>query len=319
MTQESTNHHRHAVPVAVPVPWSSPEEHAQVGDAFTKTGATTSNGSSYPVSSRGARVGRRQLAAIRDSLSERDWAVLGSVAAHRYLTTRQIQAFHFADHTSDVSAARVCRRVLERLRRDRLLGTLNRRVGGVRAGSASYVWHVDVVGDRLLREAAGIRARRRAFEPSLHFLKHTLAVADVHLSLLHAVRTKTIDRVRVETEPACHRRYLGPGGATLTVKPDLFAVTSSGEYEDVWFIEIDLGTESLPRLIAKCREYEHYRRSGTEQRMQQVFPQVVWLIGAERRRAGLRAAVVSDPMLRDDVFKIVAADGLAEIVAGERL
>ncbi|WP_181762856.1 replication-relaxation family protein [Rhodococcus spelaei] len=253
---------------------------------------------------------------MRGHLSERDWAILATVAAHRFVTTAQLEAFHFAGHASQMSGARVCRRVLERLRRERVLGTLERRVGGIRAGSASYVWHVDAVGDRLLRDAEPRRTRRRRYEPSLHFLRHTLAVVDTHLSLLRLSRDGRVELIQVDAEPACHRRYPGLGGGTITLKSDLFAVTVSGEFEDSWFIEVDLATESLPRLVAKCQEYEAYRRSGVEEAARGVFPIVVWTIETERRREALLAAIATDANLRSDLYRVIAPDQLGALVSG---
>jgi len=305
------------VPAGYPVVWSTGQISSQVGAKSGASGVTTRDDSSRLSLLTGRRVGRRRLAVIRDGLSERDWAILGTVAAHRFLTTKQVQAFHFTDHASDVSAARVCRRVLERLHRDRLLGTLQRRVGGVRAGSASFVWYLDTVGDRLLREKSSAGPRRRSFEPSLHFLQHTLAVADLHLQLRKAAFTGAIELLRVETEPACHRRYPHLGGGLSTLKPDLYAVTAAGDFEDSWFFELDLGTESLPRLLGKCAEYEAYRRSSLEQQASGVFPLVVWLITEARRRDALRAAIAKDPGLPDELFRVLDPHDLPALVAGD--
>lgn len=304
------------VPAGYPVVWSTGVTSSQVRATSGALGVPTRNDSSRLSSSAGRRVGRRRLAVIRDSLSDRDWAILGTVAAHRFLTTRQVQAFHFTDHASDLSAARVCRRVLERLRRDHLLATLQRRIGGVRAGSASFVWHLDAVGDRLLRERSRPGPRRRTFEPSLHFLQHTLAVADLHLRLRQTAATGTLELLRVQSEPACHRRYPHLGGGLSTLKPDLYAVTAAGDFEDSWFFEVDLGTESLPRLLSKCAEYEIYRRSGVEQQASGVFPLVVWLITEARRRAALTAAIGKDPGLPDKLFRVLDPDDLSALVAG---
>lgn len=304
------------VPAGYPVVWSTGVTSSQVRVTSGASGVTTRDDSSRPSSLAGRRVGRRRLAVIRDALSDRDWAILGTVAAHRFLTTRQVQAFHFTGHASDLSAARVCRRVLRRLHRDHLLGTLQRRVGGVRAGSASFVWHLDAVGDRLLRETSRPGPRRRTFEPSLHFLQHTLAVADLHLQLRQTAATGAIELLRVETEPACHRRYPNFGGGLSTLKPDLYAMTAAGDFEDSWFFEVDLGTESLPRLLSKCAEYEAYRRSGVEQQASGVFPLVAWLITEARRRAALTAAITKDPGLPDELFRVLAPNDLPALVAG---
>src|SRR5919201_3556900 len=139
-----------------------------------------------------AYLGRRGLVQLRDRLSERDLEVIGSVAEQRFLTTRQIEALHFADHASDLAGARVCRRVLARLTEERLLARLQRRVGGVRAGSASFVYALGPVGGRLLDGQ-----RRRITEPSTTFLAHTLAVAQAHVELSQAARHAQLELVVV--------------------------------------------------------------------------------------------------------------------------
>src|SRR5438270_12207936 len=97
-----------------------------------------------------AYLSRRGLTQLRERLSERDFDVIPSVAEHRFLTARQIEALHFADHATDLAGARVCRRVLARLTDERLLARLERRVGGIRAGSASYVYALGPSGGRLI-------------------------------------------------------------------------------------------------------------------------------------------------------------------------
>ena len=44
-----------------------------------------------------AHLGRRGLAQLLERLSERDLDVIGSVAEHRFLTARQIEALHFSE------------------------------------------------------------------------------------------------------------------------------------------------------------------------------------------------------------------------------
>src|SRR5438105_7465196 len=130
-----------------------------------------------------AYLGRRGLAQLRERLSERDLDVIRSVADHRFLTARQVEALHFAGHATQLAGARVCRRVLARLTDERLLARLQRRVGGVRAGSASFVYALGPVGGRLIEGQ-----RRRLIEPSTTFLTHTLAVAQAHVEIAEAAR-----------------------------------------------------------------------------------------------------------------------------------
>ncbi len=300
------------VPVAVPAASTPQPDRALVSQAMEPLREMTRSDLSLPVAARPSRVSRRALTVIRDRLSARDWAVLQTIADHRFVTTAQLQAFHFTDHTTDDSAARVCRRVLARLRRDRLIAGLARRVGGIRAGSASRVWYLDCAGDRLLRTPS--TPRRRAYEPSLYFLQHTLAVVDTHLRLVALAQRGRLTLVQVQTEPQCHRHYRGLSGAGLVLKPDLFVVTASATYEDRWFIEVDQGTESRRRLLAKCQEYEAYRRSGIEQGRHQVFPLVIWLIADGSRRDALRDAIARDPQLRADLFRLVTPAAISQLV-----
>src|SRR5687768_17285305 len=100
-----------------------------------------------PPRERGGSVAR-----LRASLSDRDLAVLRSVADLRYVTGKQLQTLHFdGDHQTDLTAARTCRRVLERLSDLAVLRRLERTVGGVRAGSGAYVYGLGPAGHRLLQ------------------------------------------------------------------------------------------------------------------------------------------------------------------------
>src|SRR5690242_9100083 len=122
-----------------------------------------------------AYLAPRALEQLREQLSDRDFAVIKAVRDHRFLTAHHLEHLYFVEHATEEAGARVCRRVLARLTRDRLLARLQRRVGGVRAGSASYVYVLGPVGRRLLGE------RHRYTEPSPLFLDHTLAVADARV------------------------------------------------------------------------------------------------------------------------------------------
>lgn len=258
-----------------------------------------------------AYLGRRGLAQLRERLSARDLEVIHSVADHRFLTTRQIEALHFADHCTELAGARVCRRVLARLTDERLLARLERRVGGVRAGSASFVYALGPLGGRLIDGQ-----RRRLIEPSTTFLTHMLAVAQAHVELVQAARRSELELLSVDIEPACWRRYIGSGGAREALRPDLYVVTGSGDFEDCWFIEIDLGTESPLALRRKCRAYEAYWRSGREQATHRAFPLVVWATPDERRARQLARVIDGTRGLKRELFRVTTASGMVELLAG---
>ena len=266
---------------------------------------------------RGARrVGRRRLRVIERELSERDRAILASLDQHRFLTSRQLQALHFHDHASPAAATRICLRVLSRLCELGVVEHLARRVGGVRAGSASFVWRIGPVGDRLLRQANGEGALARRKEPSARHLDHCLGVADCHLALIAAARAGQLELLNIATEPDIWRAYLGAGGVPEVLKPDLYAVTAAGEYEDHWFVEMDRATESLPTLVRKCSQYERYRRTGREQAETGVFPLVVWVVPDDHRATKLQAALHAARRLDITLFRITTPEHFAELACG---
>jgi hypothetical protein len=282
-------------------------------ECVTPGGASQAIPRTRPVAPAVSRTTSDQLARIARKLSLRDKQILRSVADHRFLTTTQLQAFHFDDHASSASAERVCRRVMARLAELRIIEHLERRIGGVRAGSASFVWRVGLIGDQLLRLDTdhGVRLRRK--EPSLRYLEHCLAVADVHLALLEAHRKARFELLRVDTEPGCWRDYLGPGGARETLKPDLFAVTAAGEYEDHWFIEVDRATESIPTVLRKCSQYETYRRTGRER---EVFPLVLWIVPHDIRADRISDALTTATGINKALFRIATTDGFLTAITG---
>jgi hypothetical protein len=193
---------------------------------------------------------------------------------------------------------------------------LDRRVGGVRAGSQSFVWTLGPVGDRVLRLGSGSTTRQRLREPSVRFLDHCLAIADLHVALVLAHRKQRVELIEVSTEPDCWRPFTGIGGEALVLQPDLSAVTGAGEYEDHWFMEVDLGNEHLPTLVKKCQQYQTYRATGTEQADGGVFPAVVWVMSSDARVDKLRAALQSARQLRAELFRITTPDGFVDLIAG---
>jgi hypothetical protein len=261
-----------------------------------------------------SRLSRGQADRVARNLGDRDRAILDSLAAHRFLTTAQIERFHFEGHLSPEAAARICRRVLHRLHQLRVLEHLDRRVGGVRAGSASYVWRVGLIGDRLLQLGTADQPRARRKEPSLRHLEHCLAIADAHLALRDLAAAGTVELLQVQTEPACWRTAASFGSNIL--KPDLYAVTAAGDYEDHWFVEVDRATESLPTLLKKCAQYEAYRRTGSEQDRLGVFPLVVWVVPDQARADKLRHAIASSRNLDPDLYRVCTPTTFPALILG---
>jgi hypothetical protein len=251
----------------------------------------------------------RGVSQTRERLSERDLAIIKQVAELRLMSARQVQALHFpdAEHDNEQAATRARQRVLERLTRERLLIRLERRIGGVRAGSAGLVLALGPIGQRVLATSG---PRRRSYEPTLRFVDHTLAIAQLVVDLTVASRAGRLDVLDVQAEPRCWREFSGPSGRRL-LRPDAFLALGSGEYELRWFIEVDRDTESLPVIVRKCRLYADYYQSGAEQVKSGsggVFPRVCWVVPDEVRAERLRAAIARDRHLPERMFMVTASE-----------
>jgi hypothetical protein len=262
----------------------------------------------------GDRIGPRGLKTLRGRLSSRDLTIIDQVAELRLMSTRQIEALHFteAEHETPLAAARTCRRVLDRLAGHRLLVRLERRIGGVRSGSASYIYSLGTVGQRVL-ELDGPRKRFR--EPSAMFADHTLAISQLVVDIKVASREKRFELLELQTEPACWRRYAG-NAEMVVLRPDLYVAVGSAEYEYRWFVEVDRGSEHLPTLLTKCHAYDDYYRTGIEQRATQVFPRVCWIVPDEMRQRILTEKVEKDDRLNSSMFAVTVSELAVDVLAG---
>lgn len=265
-------------------------------------------------------LGRLQRAKLTAQLSDRDRHVLNQLAAHRYLSTEQLVRLVFTDHASAATAQRVARRVLGRLQSWQLIRPLSRRIGGFHSGSTSGIWQLSSAGMRFVQQADNDCVRHRPYEPSPRILRHCLAVTDAHLVLRDLRREPDVDDVSVQLEPACWRSYSGLGGETRCLQPDQAAVIrgvdQDGTFEDRWFIEVDLATESVATLLRKCVQYQDYRNSGIEQANHDgVFPLVLWVLHGPRageRAAQLQVKIRRDARLEPALYRFVVADHLAD-------
>lgn len=261
------------------------------------------------------RLSRQQLEEVEGRLSERDKQILIATQRYRYLLTTQIQRLLFTDAATPTAAHRATARAVKRLKELGVIDHLARRIGGVRAGSGGLVWYLTHAGERLLRlgEQPASPARR-FFEPSPYFLAHSLAVAEVAVKLTELCREGRETKLStLQLEPECWRTY-SEYGSMLSLKPDLFATTISGQYEDCWFIEVDLDTESPTKIIDKCERYHKYYRSGLEQQEAGVFPLTVWIVPTVERKKQLiyhiRKAFDKQPRL----FAVITADELPGLI-----
>ncbi len=260
------------------------------------------------------RVSRVQLEYLRDALSGRDLAILSQVAELKLMSGAQIEAVHFPllDHATLDAGSRACRRVLGRLVRDRLLVRLERRIGGLRGGSAGFVYGLAPLGQRLLN-LDGPRKRWR--EPSATFVAHTLAISQLVVDLIDRQATGDIELLQLQAEPRCWRTFTGFNGRSV-LRPDLFVGVGVGKVEYRWFVEIDLGTETMPRRMVKCAPYETYFNAGVEQSEHGVFPKVLWCLPNDELADTLAKRIGRSTTLTSDLFAVTTPKRLLEVVTG---
>lgn len=267
------------------------------------------------LSSSSSRVSARQLDAIEAQLTSHDREVLGFVSEVRLASGTQLLRRFWADRREDPGQARAGRRALKRLKDWRVLDALPRSIGGVRGGSDALLYGVGVAGRRLL-ERRGFVGRRLGL-PGHRHVAHTLALTELVVGLFRADRCGELDLIEVQSEPSCWRGYLGPMGARLVLKPDLFVRVGVGALEDRWMVELDMATEAAPTLRGKAAKYLSHYRSGTEQSEHGVYPRVLWAVPDARRAEQLREALQRIPAEGRRLFSVCRHHEVVRYLAAE--
>ncbi len=256
-----------------------------------------------------------ELLALAGSLSESERAAIQTVADMRLMTHAQLAALL---GSTEASAARSARRLLARLTALRVLGRLERRIGGRRAGSAGYVYYLGPVGQRLMAYWHGrglVRGRTRP-EPGGRYVRHCLAVSELYVQTRLAANAGTLDLLSFESEPDCWRTYVDSFGGRALLKSDAYTRLGLGAYEDSFFIEVDLGSESRSVIARKVRAYLDYFQTGTEQAEHGVFPRVLLLTNSEKRRAALVEVCERLPAEARRLFTVSTLDRALAVLTG---
>lgn len=261
--------------------------------------------STSPLSRSSGRVASAHVERLRHALSERDWAVIRDVARLRLVTGAQLERLHFAELTS-ASGLVVRRRVLGRLIQARVLATLPRRIGGVRAGSAGQVYHLDTAGQRLL--SLEVRARR-IDPPGERYVRHALAVSELYVALTERTRTGVMRLDRYEAEPFCW----WPDGRGGHLKPDAYVLVSNDKHHDHWWIEVDLATEHLPALKRKISAYVDFFRLG-QLGPEKIMPWVLVSVPDIERCSQLVRLIRQLPHRADELFTVAVHNDAADVV-----
>ena len=234
------------------------------------------------------RVTAAYVEALSHRLTDTDLAIVGTLDRMRLATTSQLQRLHVTDGTP-LANSRQVRRRLKRLLNARAVKRLDRVIGGSRAGSSAHTYSLDTAGQRLASACgpAGGRRLRPPWTPGISYLAHRLEITELYVLVVEASRRNELELLAFDAEPLSWRRFSGPGGGYLSLKPDAFCGLAVGEFEQVHFIEVDRATESLPAVKRKLDLYSRYWKTGREQSRLGLFPQVLFVCPDSRRRASL--------------------------------
>lgn len=260
---------------------------------------TPSDNGSLPPNSSSVTLDHRVTSAfvgqLAEQLSQRDLAILRDLARVRCLTGNHLERLHLSDLAA-LNRSRARRRVLSRLIRHQAVTTLSRRIGGVRAGSAGLVYALDVAGQRVVRltDGQGELPARRPWTPGALFLKHALAISELYVQLREVEAAGPIELLEFLAEPAAWQHTTALG----TIKPDAYLLIAGGQFEDAWWIEVDLATESRATLRRKLNLYLLAAQAGVTG-PHGVLPRVLVTVPDLRRLAVVRELLAELPPLAE--------------------
>jgi hypothetical protein len=251
------------------------------------------------------RLSRARLVELADQVSGRERQVTEAVVALRLVGGRQLERLFFADVASDASRARLARRTLARLVRLGVLGRLERRIGGVRAGASGFVYFDAPAAQRLVAywQGEGLRRPRAAYEPGRAFVAHRLAISEWFVRLSEAERNGQVELLAFDSEPAIP--FTGEGRGRGVLRPDARVRLGVGDVELHSFLEVDCGTEGRVALTRKAGAYVAAWRSGA---VGTVFPRVAWITESERRVELLTEVCASMPPASWKLFVITTPE-----------
>lgn len=267
-----------------------------------------------------SRISKQKTFEFSRLLSSRDIAILRTLYFTNFLTSDQMKRLFFSNNLTDLSAKRASNRNIKKLEELKLIRKLKRQVGGVSGGSAQNIVQLSVAGFRVLQVRFPEKRwviRKRSEAPKLLFLEHTLMISETYTQLKSLEHHGKILELQADFEPDAWRNFVSEN--TDILKPDLFVTLVSQnnlEFQDSYFFEIDRDTESLNRILSKCKTYVSYFNSGIEQRLNGVFPFVVWLVPDTRRKAQIEQRLREKLPKADSLFQVIEFSDLETLVCG---
>lgn len=252
-------------------------------------------------------------------LSTQETNILQLLTQIKYATTKQLARLYFTDSISQSTSLRRANLATKKLWVKHYITHLERRIGGVRAGSGSYVWRLTTQGLKAIKQTHQTMTipRQNKYEPTWHHLEHTLAITEIYVLLHELNRQRKIQAIdKFQFEPNCWRGWLDNHAGRMILKPDCYIEISLDDYLDSYFIEVDKNTESLARVINKCKQYIRYYNLNLEQKDTGVFPLVLWVTPDDKRKLAIEKRIQHDLQDYWDLFQVVTLDDFQDFIAG---
>lgn len=258
------------------------------------------------------RISTAQVQQLIPQLSDRDLNIVQTVGHFRYVRGSQLERLYFAELSPSCRSNRR-NAVLRRLIGHKLLTPLERRIGGVRAGSAGLVYALGPAGQRLLQLMADEMGRTRTVaEPNLLFLEHKLDIVEV-FTLVHE---SELEVLQIQEEPENWRQVAAGPGPKQVLKPDLYLEVAQGDFVYPWYIEVDRATERTPALRKQMKVYQMaYERGFVDEGPGSSFPAVLWLVPDERRVQFVKRAIAESGATEELFDVAVTPTSAAELTA----
>lgn len=256
---------------------------------------------------------------VLEGLTVRDWSIIRLLYQLHLATGSQLERLVFPNLLINHSRHVVRGRVLKRLVDSHVLITLDRRItaAGHRSGELCYA--LDVNGYRVLqiranRETPDIRIRR-PWLPGDRFVRHTLAVTELYVSLEELSRRSLFVINAFKAKKYAH----WPNGLGGWLRPDAFIQLRHREVADYWhywWYEADMGTESLPTLQAKLLSYLDCAQRG-QLGPDGIIPRVMVGVVTVKRKAAVEAWLEGLSAPAAELFRVADMPKVAQVMADE--
>lgn len=269
------------------------------------------------------KIGKKRIA-----LDGKEILLLHLLAEHKFLSTQQVAKFIHTPTRLFKSSVRNVTLRLNKLHGMNLIALQPGRVGGVYHGAEPNIWHLAKLGHDTLEKLRRIETNesKKPFKaPTFTFAAHRMAINDTKLILKHiADKNEEVQLKEAVIEEKSWRYYTNRAGVATSLRPDMYAVTTRGQLEHHWFVEVDCNTEAPVRIIAKCNMYIDYlicTQDSQDGWCCGQFPAVLWVVPTIKRRESLKRHIAENfpDFAVGQPFIVVTPQELPSLVAEGKL